>query len=492
MIRPYYSKSKVIVISLVVLLIAVCLSLSILKVQTIQANKSDSELNAIGEGPNLQSEAYTIDGEYISRILPETTLRDLKNNLDEENISVYKTDGTLVQDTEFIGTGMKLKYGQKEYKLSVVGDLNGDGKTGITDLIQIKLVLVGLRAKPVNEYEKAGDINKDGKISIVDLTKINLATVNLIDIMAPVSFTPEAVSTKDTITVLGETADSNSGVKEYWFEINNNGWVSNTNKLNNKYTFEGLNMETKYTIRMKVVDNAGNIKITKRVEVETLNEENANISIVASTEEWTNQSILVAINFNSNVAREKKQVSIDNGSTWVDYTNPITVDKNITIKARVVNSRGEVLEEQEKAITNIDKLPPEDFKVTVATTDDSITVSVPNAKDAEPANGSGKSEIKEYEYTIINGRWKDTYTTTDTTFTFDELTKGSTCKVKVKAIDNAGNEKYASKCILEDGTEIDPDEEIIVRDNTAKYTLTFNANGGTVNPTSIEAKAGET
>ncbi|MDE5539728.1 MAG: InlB B-repeat-containing protein, partial [Bacilli bacterium] len=251
-------------------------------------------------------------------------------------------------------------------------------------------------------------------------------------------------------------------------------------------------METKYTIRMKVVDNAGNIKITKRVEVETLNEENANISIVASTEEWTNQSILVAINFNSNVAREKKQVSIDNGSTWVDYTNPITVDKNITIKARVVNSRGEVLEEQEKAITNIDKLPPEDFKVTVATTDDSITVSVPNAKDAEPANGSGKSEIKEYEYTIINGRWKDTYTTTDTTFTFDELTKGSTCKVKVKAIDNAGNEKYASKCILEDGTEIDPDEEIIVRDNTAKYTLTFNANGGTVNPTSIEAKAGET
>ncbi|MDE5539627.1 MAG: hypothetical protein K2J20_03995, partial [Bacilli bacterium] len=263
MIRPYYSKSKVIVISLVVLLIAVCLSLSILKVQTIQANKSDSELNAIGEGPNLQSEAYTIDGEYISRILPETTLRDLKNNLDEENISVYKTDGTLVQDTEFIGTGMKLKYGQKEYKLSVVGDLNGDGKTGITDLIQIKLVLVGLRAKPVNEYEKAGDINKDGKISIVDLTKINLATVNLIDIMAPVSFTPEAVSTKDTITVLGETADSNSGVKEYWFEINNNGWVSNTNKLNNKYTFEGLNMETKYTIRMKVVDNAGNIKITK-------------------------------------------------------------------------------------------------------------------------------------------------------------------------------------------------------------------------------------
>ena len=388
---------------------------------------------------------------------------------------------------------MKLKYGSKEYKLAVIDDLNGDGKAGITDLTQMKLISVGLRAKPVNEYAKAGDINNDGKVSITDLTKSNLASVNLIDIIAPARFTPEVVSTKDTITVEGETSDSNSGVKEYWFEINNNGWVQNTDKLNSKYTFEGLNMETKYTIRMKAVDKAGNVRVTKRIEIETLNEENANISIVASTEEWTNQNILVAINFNSNVAKEKKQISLDNGNTWVDYTAPITVEKNITIKARVVNTSGVVLEEQQKQITNIDKLAPKEFKASVTTTDNSITVNAINAIDADATSEYGKSEIKEYQYEIIQGNMKWAEISQNSTFTFTPLNKGDKYRIKVKAIDNAGNEKNAIKLILEDGTEVDPDTtEIIVRDNTVKYTLTYNANGGTVTPTSVEAKAGET
>ena len=491
--KLYQIKNKVIIISIAILLIALCAVLCIFKVQATKTAKNNISLNAVAEGINLQSDIYHVEEGYISRILPETTLRDLKNNLDKEEITITKKDGNLLKETEFVGTGMTLKYGSKEYKLAVIDDLNGDGKAGITDLTQMKLISVGLRAKPVNEYAKAGDINNDGKVSITDLTKSNLASVNLIDIIAPARFTPEVVSTKDTITVEGETSDSNSGVKEYWFEINNNGWVQNTDKLNTKYTFEGLNMETKYTIRMKAVDKAGNVRVTKRIEIETLNEENANISIVASTEEWTNQNILVAINFNSNVAKEKKQISIDNGNTWVDYTAPITVEKNITIKARVVNTSGVVLEEQQKQITNIDKLAPKEFKASVTTTDNSITVNAINAIDADATSEYGKSEIKEYQYEIIQGNMKWAEISQNSTFTFTPLNKGDKYRIKVKAIDNAGNEKNAIKLILEDGTEVDPDTtEIIVRDNTVKYTLTYNANGGTVTPTSVEAKAGET
>ena len=438
----YQMRKKILIISFAVVLIALCITMCVLYLKTTNASQNNAGANTLVGEASLQSDIYHIEEGYISRILPETTLRDLKNNLDKEDITITKKDGNLLKETEFVGTGMTLKYGQKEYKLAVIDDLNGDGKAGITDLTQMKLISVGLRAKPVNEYAKAGDINNDGKVSITDLTKSNLASVNLIDIIAPARFTPEVVSTKDTITVEGETSDSNSGIKEYWFEINNNGWVQNTDKLNTKYTFEGLNMETKYTIRMKAVDKAGNVRVTKRIEIETLNEENANISIVASTEEWTNQNILVAINFNSNVAKEKKQISLDNGNTWVDYTAPITVEKNITIKARVVNTSGVVLEEQQKQITNIDKLAPKEFTMTVTSTTNSITVNA-LAEDADATEDNGKSGIKEYEYILINGIWSNSYKTTETTYTFSDLTPGIEYTIKVKAIDNAGNEKMA-------------------------------------------------
>ena len=445
----YQSGRKGKIVIAAILLVVVLASVSIWQIGTKQITKNSQNLSPLEEGSSLQSEVYTIENGYISKILPETTLRDLKNNIDEEDVVVYKHDNTELQDTEFVGSGMKLIHNRKEYKLAVVGDLNGDGKLRITDLVQMRLIVVGLREQLVGEYEKAGDLNYDGKVSITDLAKINLAVVNLIDIIAPNTFVPEIVTTKDTITVLGETVDTGSGIKEYYFEINNNGWVQNTDKTSNKYTYTGLEMETKYSIRMKVVDNAGNTKITKRVEVETLNEENANIGIVASTEEWTNQNILVAINFNSNVAKEKKEISLDNGTTWIPYTEPITVEKNMKIKARVVNAKGEILEEREKTIGNIDKTLPEEFEIGVRTTENSIIVEA-ETEDGAATTNYGKSGIKEYEYTIVNGIWQSVTRTTDTTHTFTDVTPGVEYTITVKAIDNAGNERIAKNS---DGTE---------------------------------------
>ena len=438
--RLFKNWSKEILQSIVIVLFMLAITLFAMQLQEKQKiSYKTYKIGALTESEELKSEIYIVEEGYISRILPETTLRDLKNNLDKENISVYKKTGEQLQDSEFVGTGMKLEIGSKEYKISVIGDLTGNGKIGITDLTQLKLSSLNLLPKLVDEYKKSGDMNNSGSITITDVTRENLALVNLIDVKAPNSFVPEAKSTKDTITVRGETSDSNSGIKEYWFELNTNGWVKNRDTLNNEYVFTGLTTETKYTVRMKVVDNEGNTKITKRVEVETLNEENANISILASPTEWTNQNVLVAVNYNSNVAKETKQISVDNGTTWTAYTEPVTVNKNTVVKARVLNSNGVVLEEQTKQITNIDKLPPKDFTITVETGNNSIKVNA-ETDDAEATNEYGKSGIKSYKYIIINGIWNWEKETTSTTYTFEGLVQAMQYKIKVVAIDNAGNE----------------------------------------------------
>lgn len=446
--------------SLLIVFAVLSVAIYTMQLQVVQKiNIAQYGINALTENGKLQSEIYTIEDGYISRILPETTLRDLKNNLDEENISVYKKTGELLQDNDFVGTGMNLKISGKEYKLSVIGDLTGNGKIGITDLTQLKLFSVGLGPQLVDEYKKSGDINNSGNITITDVTKENLALVNLIDVKAPNSFVPEVKSTKDSITVKGETSDSGSGVKEYWFELNNNGWVQNKN---NEYTFTDLTLETNYTVRMKVVDNEGNAKITKRVEIATLNEENANISIVTNTEDWTNEDVQVAVNYNSNVSKETKQISIDNGITWNDYKGPVKVEKNTVIKARVLNSNGIVLEEEEKTISNIDKLAPKAFDLTVEVGDNNIKVNA-QTDDAEETNEYGKSGIKSYKYILINGIWNWEEETTETTYTFENLVKAMQYKIKVIAIDNAGN-KYET--------------EIISNTTAGASTLEIDPNGG--------------
>ena len=266
-------RKKKVIIAIMIILIVFCISVyltHLYRKQNVQYSHyeevevlEENEINTETEQPqNL--EIYTIEDGYISRILPLTTLDDFKNNLDETNLIVYKKDGTTeLQSNELVGTGMKLVYGENEYKLAVLGDINGDGKVGITDITQITLSNVGLRPSLVDEYQKAGDMNENGIITITDVTRVNLAVVDLIDIVAPNTFVPEAISTRDTIIVSGNTVDTNSGVKEYWFELDNTGWVQNEDVRESQYIFTNLENETEHTVRMKVVDNEGNTKITK-------------------------------------------------------------------------------------------------------------------------------------------------------------------------------------------------------------------------------------
>ena len=76
---------------------------------------------------------------------------------------------------------MKLKTENQEYIMIVKGDIDGNGKITITDVVKSNLYNVNIQNP--NEIEHiAADINGDGKISITDCVQVNLVSVGLVNL----------------------------------------------------------------------------------------------------------------------------------------------------------------------------------------------------------------------------------------------------------------------------------------------------------------------
>ena len=84
---------------------------------------------------------------------------------------------------EIFGTGAKIKIGETEYTLVMLGDVNGDGLVKSKDYMMIKNYIMG--TLELSEAEKkAADVNKDGEIKSKDYMMIknhimNISTISL-------------------------------------------------------------------------------------------------------------------------------------------------------------------------------------------------------------------------------------------------------------------------------------------------------------------------
>lgn len=133
------------------------------------------------------------------------------------------------------------------------------------------------------------------------------------------------------------------------------------------------------------------------------------------------------------------EYSLD-GENWERYIESINVDKNGPIYARLVNESGEQGGYATGNITNIDKLPPIEFDVLYITTTNSITIEG-STEDASETKENVSSGIKAYYFSKDDGvTWLPINGQEETTYTFNDLNEGTTYKIKMKAIDNVGNE----------------------------------------------------
>ena len=136
----------------------------------------------------ITSNKYTITENYIERILPNTSVAQFKANVTLENVTTQpqivftSEEGTLLAEDEIVTTGTKIKVGKTlQYTLSVIGDIDSDGKITINDLAKLKLHLIEKQLLEGIKL-KSADINNDGKITLDDLAQMKLILIDILEV----------------------------------------------------------------------------------------------------------------------------------------------------------------------------------------------------------------------------------------------------------------------------------------------------------------------
>ncbi len=116
--------------------------------------------------------------------MPETTTIDefLQSVSTEGEVTIEKEDGTVVDNTEKVGTGMILKVikDNKEVSMTLIvkQDLDGDGDTSASDLSRVVSDLTGER-KLTNIEVMASDVDDDKTNTVSDLSSMVEVLANI-------------------------------------------------------------------------------------------------------------------------------------------------------------------------------------------------------------------------------------------------------------------------------------------------------------------------
>lgn len=149
----------------------------------IDVMDEQEEIPDIPEKPEkITSEKYRIEKDYIVGILPETTIKQFKQNVTTDNeMTFVDKDGNTMKENEIISTGAQLKVGKTlQYTLIVRGDIDQDTTITINDIAKLKLHLI--ESKLLTEIgQKAADIDLDNEVTINDLAQLKLVLIGLLD-----------------------------------------------------------------------------------------------------------------------------------------------------------------------------------------------------------------------------------------------------------------------------------------------------------------------
>ena len=131
---------------------------------------------------NIENNQDLIGKGRVSRLAPATEMELFVEQLELENkdIEIYKDIEKKEKIEEgLIATGMVMtlkeenKTEGKDYELSVVGDINRDGRANIVETVQIINHIVEFEGKELTGLSYiSGDINGDKEINIVDVTQL--------------------------------------------------------------------------------------------------------------------------------------------------------------------------------------------------------------------------------------------------------------------------------------------------------------------------------
>lgn len=169
----------------------------------------------------------------------------------------------------------------------------------------------------------------------------------------------------------------------------------------------------------RAIDSSGNVSPVARTTINNINREGVpNPKFKLNNSGITKDDVIVDINFPENSVKKEFVV---NGSGWKAYDTPVKMTGNGVVKARAIDSAGNVSSVTTTRIKNIDKVAPE--------------VLILGLKENGVYTGSAKYSIDSYDYNqhnveiYLNG--KRLYEKT--------ITEKGSHTLKVVATDMAGN-----------------------------------------------------
>ncbi|KOY65377.1 OmpL47-type beta-barrel domain-containing protein [Clostridium sporogenes] len=265
--------------------------------------------------------------------------------------------------------------------------------------------------KIVNSDKIAFTISKNGTYKFIledELTnkETKEVVVNKIDKELPV-ININVKGNKMTI----DANDSLSGIKEVFYKVDDGEFV--------KYDGEVTLPSGNHTINVNAIDNAGNLNndiyIKEEVTIEDKDKEAPTLEVSGNPIEWTNKDIILNVTAKDN--KKVKSITFPDGKVINGDKTTFTVSKNGTYKFIVEDEAGNKAT-KEIVVNKIDKELP---IVNIDVKDDKMTI----------AASDKLSGIKEIFYKIDNGEFVK--------YTEEVILSPGAHKIKVKAIDNAGN-----------------------------------------------------
>ncbi|AUM93738.1 TPA: hypothetical protein LA742_002885 [Clostridium botulinum] len=204
--------------------------------------------------------------------------------------------------------------------------------------------------------------------------------------------------------------DNLSGVKEVFYKVDDGEFI--------KYNGEVTLSQGTHTIKAKVIDNADNSNDRNGkfiIDNEDINKELPTIAVLGNPTEWTNKDIILNVSAKDN--KKVKSITLPDDKVVNGDKTTFTVSKNGTYKFIVEDESGNKAT-KEIVVNKIDKELP---IVNIDVKDDKMTI----------AASDKLSGIKEIFYKIDNGEFVK--------YTGEVTLSPGAHKIKVKAIDNAGN-----------------------------------------------------
>ena len=121
-------------------------------------------------GGSTGGETPKPSGNYLTGVSPSTSV----SAMNSAGYTIY--NGSAKVTSGLVGTGMTAVSSSATVTIVVTGDVSGDGKITITDVVKLQKSVVGSGSLS-GAYAKAADINGDGKITITDVVQAAQVTV---------------------------------------------------------------------------------------------------------------------------------------------------------------------------------------------------------------------------------------------------------------------------------------------------------------------------